>query len=335
MERRNISLETYNKIKDRLPIEIINMLPEEPLNLLQYATRVNKINISPNVDKDTANLMEKYLLSDEEYLITFYYVMAISFYKKKPVDFPQLTIVAAQTGSGKSNLTARILREDENYVFVDSDIYKHYRFDAADISNKYPLIYPFLTGPDGYDHAENIYSYALENKYNIIKETAPSYNKGLIGVDLSKIRRKGYKVSLNILAVSGLNSSLSMHERYELQILSGLKTAKLTGLHRHNESYESLIPNVQDIINNDNQIEEIKVFKRGIEREDFNPILIFPSEKYKTAIEAITDERIRDLEETKKEFESRYNVLIKQMNDRNAPKEQYEQLEKIKSNITI
>ena len=126
-----------------------------------------------------------------------------------------------------------------------------------------------------------------------------------------------------------------MHERYELQILSGLKTAKLTGLHRHNESYESLIPNVQDIINNDNNIEEIKVFKRGIEREDFNPILIFPSEKYKTAIEAITDERIRDLEETKKEFESRYKVLIKQMNDRNAPKEQYEQLEKIKSNITI
>ena len=62
MERRNISLETYNKIKDRLPIEIINMLPEEPLNLLQYATRVNKINISPNVDKDTAILMEKYLL---------------------------------------------------------------------------------------------------------------------------------------------------------------------------------------------------------------------------------------------------------------------------------
>ena len=335
MKRRNISLETYNKIKDRLPIEIINMLPEEPLNLLQYATRVNKINISPNVDKDTANLTEKYLLSDEEYLRTFYYVMAISFYKKKPVDFPQLTIVAAQTGSGKSNLTARILREDENYVFVDSDEYKHYRFDAADISNKYPLIYPFLTGPDGYDHAENIYSYALENKYNIIKETAPSYNKGLIGVDLSKIRRKGYKVSVNILALSGLNSSLSMHERYELQILSGLKTAKLTGLHRHNESYESLIPNVQDIINNDNNIEEIKVFKRGIEREDFNPILIFPSEKYKTAIEAITDEGIRDLEETKKEFESRYKVLIKQMNDRNAPKEQYEQLEKTKSNITI
>lgn len=334
MERRHISIETYKNIQNRLPIEIVNMLPEKPLNLLKYATRVTKINIAPNVDKETAKLMEKYLLSDEEYLVTFYYVMAISFYNKRPVDSPKLTIVAAQTGSGKSNLTAKILREDENYVFVDSDKYKHYRFDANDISNNYPLIYPFLTGPDGYDHAENIYEYALENKYNIIKETAPSYNKGLIGVDLSKIKRNGYDISLNILAVSGLNSSLSMHERYELQILYGLKTAKLTGLHRHNESYESLIPNVQEIINA-GEIKEIKVFKRGIEQENFNPILIFPSKKYKTVIESITDERIKDFENTKKEFESRYKILISQMNARKAPKEQYEQLEKIKSNINM
>lgn len=27
----------------------------------------------------------------------------------------------------------------------------------------------FLTGPDGYDHADNIYEYAIANKYNIIK----------------------------------------------------------------------------------------------------------------------------------------------------------------------
>ena len=332
MDRRNISLETYNKIKDRLPIEIINMLPAEPIELLKYATRVIEISIAPNIDENTANLMNKYLLSDEEYLVTFYYVMAISFYNKKPVDTPKLTIVAAQTGSGKSNLTAKILREDENYVFVDSDKYKHYRFDAIDISNRYPLLYPFLTGPYGYDHAENIYSYALDHKYNIIKETAPSYNKGLLGVDIGRLKEKKYNISLNILAVSGLNSSLSMHERYELQILTGLKTAKLTGLHRHNESYNSLIPNTQELLNN-NEIEEIKIFKRGIEQDDFNPILIFPTEKFKTAIESIQEERIQDFEKTKHEFQNRYQLLIIQMNERKAPKEQYEQLEKIKNTI--
>lgn len=329
MERRNISLETYNKIKNRLPIEIINMLPEEPLKLLKYATRIVKINISPNIDDDTAKLMEEYLLSDEEYLLTFFYVMAISFWNKKPADIPKLTIVAAQTGSGKSNLTAKILRENENYVFVDSDKYKHYRYDAVDISNKYPLLYPFLTGPDGYDHAENIYEYALDHKYNIIKETAPSYNKGVLGVDINKLKKNKYEISLNILAVSGLNSALSMHERYEVQILSGLKTAKLTGIHRHNESYNSLIPNIQELLDC-KDIAEIKIFKRGVEKDDFNPILIYPSIKYKTPIEAVEEERKKDYKETKQNLEERYKLLLKQMKKRNAPEKQYSQLDEIK-----
>lgn len=330
MERRSISLETYNKIENRLPIEIVNMLPEEPVKLLKYATRVVKINIAPNINDNTAKLMEEYLLSDEEYLLTFFYVMAISFYNKKPVDSPKLTVVAAQTGSGKSNLTAKILRENENYIFIDSDKYKHYRFDAIDISNSYPLLYPFLTGPDGYDHAENIYEYAVEHKFNIIKETAPSYNKGLLGVDINKLKKYKYEISLNILAVSGLNSALSMHERYEVQILSGLKTAKLTGIHRHNESYNSLIPNIQELINN-KDIAEIKIFKRGIEKEDFNPILIYPSTEYTTPIEAVEEERKKDYKETKQNLEDRYELLLRQMEKRNAPEKQYSQLEEIKN----
>lgn len=44
--------------------------------------------------------------------------MAITFYNKKRVENPKIKIVAAQTGSGKSNLTAKLLREDENYIFV-------------------------------------------------------------------------------------------------------------------------------------------------------------------------------------------------------------------------
>lgn len=334
MGRRNISIDTFNKIKDRLPLEIINMLPEEPVSLLRYATRVEKINISSTIDDDTAKLMQEYLLTDEEYLITFYYVMAISFYNKKSVNNPKITVVAAQTGSGKSNLTAKILREDENYVFVDSDKYKHFRFDAIDISEKFPLLYAFLTGPDAYDHAENVYAYALANKYNIIKETAPSHKKGLLGVDIKILKDNSYKIYLNILAVSALNSSLSKHERYELQILSGLKTAKLTHNDRHNESYNSLIPNVLEIYNL-KEIEEIKIYKRGELENNFNPVLVYPSKEYKSVIDAIESERVEDFLKTKEEFEGRYNLIKKQMNNRNALKEQHEQLDQLNFEINI
>lgn len=332
MERRTISIDVYNKVIKRLPNKIISMLPDEPLNLLKYATRLIEIKFSPNIDENTKKMMREFLLSDEEYLITFYYVIAISFYNKRKVDNPKLSIVAAQTGSGKSNLTAKILREDDNYVFVDSDKYKHYRFDANKISEDYPLLYPFLTGPDAYDHADNIYSYAIDNKYNIIKETAPSHNKGLIDADIKILKDNNYTIDVSILAVSNLNSCLSMHERYELQILSGLKTAKLTGLNRHNESYDSLIPNVENLISN-YQLNKIEVFRRGEESQEFAPIKIYPNDKFNSPIDAINNERIEDLEYTKKELEERYNLIVSQMNKRKAPNEQVEQLYKIKVNI--
>ena len=57
MEKRKIENSIYNKVIKDIPKCIIEMLPEKPENLL----------------------------SDEEYLKTFYYVMAITFYNKTPV----------------------------------------------------------------------------------------------------------------------------------------------------------------------------------------------------------------------------------------------------------
>ena len=148
MERRKISKEVYDKIIKQIPNKIIEMLPDKPENLLRYATRIKEVQFSKNVDEPTKKLMKEKLLSDEEYLRTFFFVMAITFYNKKRVENPQIKIVAAQTGSGKSNLTAKLLREDENYIFVDSDKYKHFRYDAKDIANEYQVLYPFLTGYD-------------------------------------------------------------------------------------------------------------------------------------------------------------------------------------------
>lgn len=329
MSKRVISKNVYEELINELPEIIIKMLPDEPINLLKYAQRVEKIHFAPNLKEDVKLLMEQYLLSDKEYLRTFYYAMAITFYHKKPVEKPQISIVAAQTGSGKSNLTAKLLRNNENYIFVDSDKYKHFRYDAQEIAKKYPVLYPFLTGPDGYDCADNIYNYAVDNKYNIIKETAPSANKGLLEINEEELVIKGYKVNVHILAVGELNSILSLHERYEKQILSGLRTAKLTPLSRHDESYNALIKNVEDLLNNNN-ISNLCVYKRGIKEENFNPKLVFPSHNINNPIKAIIEARKEDNNKTKKEFADRYNLILEQMNNRNAPNEQIEQLKSVK-----
>lgn len=330
MGRRKVSKEVYDKIIKNISTEIINMLPDKPENLLKYATRVEKINVSKGVSDEVKQLMEQHLLSDEEYLKTFYYVMAITFIGKKTVENPEVAIVAAQTGSGKSNLTAKLLRNNDNYIFIDSDKYKHFRYDAQKIARKYQVLYPFLTGPDAYDHAQNIYDYAIEHKYNIIKETAPSSSKGLIGLDEKLLKEKNYSISVHILSVGKLNSLLSIHERYELQIINGLKTAKLTGITRHNESYDALIDNVKDIMQ-DEYVEAISVYKRGILENSFDPIKIYPGGKYETPIDAVIMARQEDNSKTAEEFMDRYNLVVSQMDKRNAPKEQYEQISEIKN----
>lgn len=334
MERRSISKEVYDKVIKTIPEEIINMLPEEPEKLLPYATRVKEMQVSAGINDDLKDLMQEHLLSDEEYLKTFYYVMAITFLNKCPVENPQIAIVAAQTGSGKSNLTAKLLREDENYIFVDSDKYKHFRYDAQDIAKRYPVIYPHLTGPDGYDHAADIYEYAIDKKYNIIKESAPSANKKLVGVDVEELKKKKYDISVHVLAVGELNSLLSVHERYELQIIHGLKTAKLTGVPRHDESYNALISKVQEAEDDEN-VSSVNIYMRGIKDEKFNPRKIYPSEEYKTTEDAIIGARKIDNDKTIKEFKDRYELVLSQMKKRNAPQAQYDQLEQIKNRWEI
>lgn len=336
MERRLISQDVYEKVITEIPQQIIEMLPEEPEKLLKYATRVKEVQFSKGINDEVKKLMVSHLLDDEEYLKTFYYVMAITFKGKTPVQNPEVAIVAAQTGSGKSNLTARLLRNDDNYIFIDSDKYKHFRYDAQKIAKEYPVLYPHLTGPDGYDHAANIYDYATAKKYNIIKETAPSETKGLVGLDEEELKKNNYKITVHVLAVGELNSLLSVHERYELQIIHGLKTAKLTGIPRHDESYNALIKNIEDVRKDEN-ISEINIYMRGTKEKNFAPIQIYPvneskdeKNNYEIPEEAVIAARRIDNSKTAQEFEERYNLIFSQMDKRNAPVEQYEQIKNIK-----
>ena len=331
MERRNISEDVLKEVLKEIPKTIIDMLPETPEKLLKYATRVKEIYFSPSIkDDNIKKLMKEHLLSDKEYLKSFFYVMALTFYNKKSVENPEIAVVVAQTGSGKSHLTARILRENENFIFVDSDKYKHFRHDAKKIAKEYPVLYPFLTGPDAYDHADNIYQYAIDNKYNIIKETAPSPNKRLLGFYVSN----DYKISVHILAVGNINSLLSIHERYELQILNGLTTAKLTPIIRHNESYNAMIDCIKQLIE-EKSTEDISVYKRGIKKNEFEPIKVYPDIKYKNPIEAIEETRKNDNEESKLNIDKRIEMIINEMDNRNAKEEHYNQIGEVKKIVGV
>ena len=116
--------------------EFLNDLPDTPENLFYYAKRRVKPEISNNISKDLGKKMLEYRLSDKEYFITFLKIVRYVFYGKEPSKTPKANILLSQTGAGKSNLRELILRQNPNFVIIDSDKFKRFRYDANDIFEK-------------------------------------------------------------------------------------------------------------------------------------------------------------------------------------------------------
>ncbi len=326
----NMTEEELNQALSRTPQIIIDSLPDNPKKLLKYITRLEKPNISPNIKPEVKEMMLNNLLSNTEYISTFLSIVATFFDNKKGVEQPKMHIILGQTGSGKSNLSAKVLKENENTVIIDSDKYKHYRPDAEILVKKDPTLYGFLTGPDAYGHRDNIYDYATNNKYNILMEIAPSIKNGLFNIDIDDLINKGYSIDAHVLAVSKLNSALSIHERYEGQIEAELPTPKLTDLDRHNESFQALNDIIKNL-QNDKRI-GINIYKRAKKYTQM-PELIFPREgnnKYSCPYQALLESQQADYKNTISQFNDRYSTILEQMDRRDAPQDQYNQLSKIK-----
>ncbi len=326
----NMTEHELNQALLRTPQVIIKSLPEEPKNLLKYITRLKEPTISPNIKPEVKKMMLDNLLNNTEYISTFLAIVATFFNNKKPVKQPQMHIILGQTGSGKSNLSAKVLSENENTVIIDSDKYKHYRPDAEILAEKSPTLYGFLTGPDAYGHRDNIYDYATNNKYNILMEIAPSIKNGLFNIDITDLINKGYKIDVHVLAVSKLNSALSIHERYEGQIEAELPTPKLTDLDRHNESFQALNDIIKNL-QNDKAI-GINIYKRAKKYTEM-PELVFPKEgniKYSCPYQALLESQQLDYKNTISQFNDRYSTILEQMDRRKAPEEQYNQILEIR-----
>lgn len=185
-------------------------------------------------------LMQRYVLTEEEHLRILEDIKEESYKGKETVANPEFIIVLGQTGSGKSNLTSKIYRSRQNnLVIIDSDKYKEYRGDNEELRKKYLVEYAFLTAPDSYLHRDEMLVDAMSKKYNILMECAPSKKDGLF-IDIEKLQKNGYKVQVCALGVSSLNSLLSVHERYESNMLLNRSAAKLTSINRHDDSFASI-----------------------------------------------------------------------------------------------
>lgn len=288
-----------------------------------------KARIDPNLKSWLKKLMDKYVLSEDEHAEILENIKKTSYEGKKRSEKPKFVIVLAQTGAGKSNLTSSIYSNDDNLVIIDSDKYKAYRHDNKDILRDHFAEYAYLTAPDAYLHRDEMLIDAMNKKYDILLECAPSEKDGLF-VDIDSIKKSGYDVEIHVLGVCSLNSSISTHERYEDSLERNSNVAKLTSLDRHDDSFTSLNEAVKENQNKKNV--KICVYKRG-ENGKSAPEKVYDSsnddKRFSCAYEALQYTQNCDLDKTMEQASTRIGKLKDKMIARMAPANQIMQLLKI------
>ena len=196
--------------------------------------------IAPHIPQPLAQQMLDFCLSP------IYHHIALNNIKKhflsnlSPSTAPNIHIILGQTGAGKSTLAQQLLNIFPNTLPLDSDLYKQYNPLSNAILKYSPTYYGHLTGIDSYLHRQALLSTAIDKRYNILIQRAPSQKNLLNGINLKKLHSANYHIHLHILAVSLPNALLSIHERYEYQISQKHAITKLSDLNRALDSYNYL-----------------------------------------------------------------------------------------------
>ena len=313
--------------------EVISLNPDLKVKSEEYIDFLNS-RVADGIKlsrPELAQMMVEYALTPEEHLSALDNIFEYCFKGKEPSNKPKIILVISQTGGGKSNLTATILRNNPNTVIIDSDAFKAFNPKKREIEEKYPTLYGYLTGLDAYLHRDEIYNHALENGYDVLIEVAPSTKERLFNIDFDELLAHGYKIEANILAVSLANSLVSVHERFEGQIESGMDAPKLTDLKRAIDSFDAVELILNDIMNLD--FVDLKVWKRGVFDSNEDKKIIPPpelvSESKNTAVDAFKSARISDETLTMESIDERIQMVKNSMEERRAPADQVEQFNNI------
>lgn len=287
-----------------------------------YVEDVIKPRISSSVKPEVAELMMEYALTQESHADALSKIEEYCFAGKTPVENPTIYLVISQTGGGKSNLSSLVLSNNPNTVVIDSDAFKAFNPRREEIVKGFPTLFGFLTGVDAYMHRDEVYSKALREGYNVLIEVAPSTKERLFNIDFAELEKYGYLVNSNVLAVSELNSLISVHERYEGQIEAGMKNPKLTDLRRAQDSFAAVRLILEDLVSMPNA--SLNLYRRcafsesEVETSRILPPVLITSDKT-SALQAYDEAIAQDQEITLKSADERIAKVRESMSKRNAP----------------
>lgn len=260
-------------------------------------------------------LVEKYKLSKDEHNIILELLKKRLFSDKRVEEHPSILFVVGQPGCGKTTFIKST--NLSRYIIINSDDYRSFSKYSKEILDKYPTDYAKLTNFDAHLWGDELFSYAIQNGYSVLRENAPTDYSLL---ELLKTIPHNYDVEINVVVAGNLSSLLATRERYEKEILES-NHAKLSNIEAHNKCYD-LLPDfilgclslgikVNYVISNGNQFKVIPV-------ED-NYLYLLQKFREESNHQACLN------------YDTRIDNIKRNMISRNASKEQFDELNKIES----
>lgn len=263
--------------------------------------------------EDIEKLIEQYKLSKNEHNKVLKILKENLFADRKQVEKSSILFIIGQPGCGK---TTYIKNTDlSNYVIINSDDYRKFNKYSKEILEKYPTDYARLTNYDAHLWGDELFLYAIQNGYSVLREKAPTDNSLLEQI---KEILPYFEVAIHVVVRGNLESILATRERYEKEILEK-KNAKLSNMEAHNKCYNLLPSFITKCLSLDIVVNYVVVTEN----------------QYKTI--TVKDDDLNLLESLRNEsnkqaclnYEKKINNIKEAMRKRNAPLEQFEELKKI------
>lgn len=270
-----------------------------------------------NMEKEKLeSLIEKYKLPKEEHEVILENLKRKIFSNSRSTKAPSVMFVIGQPGCGKTTFINSL--DLSNYIIINSDEYRHLSKYSDEILKKYPTYYSKLTNYDAHLWGDELFSYAVNNGYSVLREKAPvDYSL----IDLIKSLKRNQELSINVVVVNvgNLTSLIATRERYEKELLDGNNNAKLSNIEAHNKCYDILPDFIGKCI-------QLGVCVRYAEQINNG---------FKT--QSVGHDYLRLLEKIRSEsniktclnFENRLDDIKQSMRKRNASPQQFDEIDKI------
>lgn len=260
-------------------------------------------------------LIEKYKLTEEEHAEVLEVLKKDLFSNISMDDAPSVMFVVGQPGCGKTTFINN--SNLEKYVIINSDGYRKFNKYSSEILKNYPTDYAKLTNYDAHLWGDELFNYAVENGYSPLREKAPLDDSLFEAIKEIPIN---YEIIINVVVAGNLESLLATRERYEKELLNS-SNAKLSSIESHNKCYGFLSTFI------------LKCLELGVkvnyvisDGEQFEIILVVDNH-----LNLLEEYRNKSNKQALLSYYKRIYAIKQSMIKRNAPKNQFDELDKIES----